>query len=80
MVLGESVLLTTLAGVLGLGLATLAASALAKMVEAFLPVFYVPMRSVVLGVALAMLLGLASGGLPAYLARRLTIVDALRRR
>lgn len=80
MVLGESVLLTTLAGVLGLALATVAASGLATLVQAFMPIFYVPMRAVVLGVVLAMLLGLASGGLPAYLARRLTIVDALRRR
>jgi putative ABC transport system permease protein len=80
MVLGESMLLTTLAGVLGLALAIVTASGLATLVQAFMPVFYVPMRSVVLGVVLALLLGLASGGLPAFLARRLTIVDALRRR
>jgi putative ABC transport system permease protein len=80
MVLGEALLLTTLAGALGLALALAATSGLAKLVERFLPVFYLPMRSVGIGVVLAMLLGLASGGLPALLARRLTIVDALRRR
>lgn len=80
MVLGESVLLTTLAGLIGLGLAVLVAAGLGKAVQAFLPIFYVPMRSVVFGVGLALLLGLASGGLPAYVARRLTIVEALRRR
>jgi putative ABC transport system permease protein len=80
MVLGESVLLTTLAGVLGLALAVVAAAALAQLVVAFMPIFYVPMRAVVVGVVLALLLGLASGGLPAFLAQRLSIVDALRRR
>lgn len=80
MVLGEALLLTTLAGVIGLALAMAATSGLATLVERFLPVFYLPMRSVGIGVVLAMLLGLASGGLPALLARRLTIVDALRRR
>jgi putative ABC transport system permease protein len=80
MVLAEALLLTTLAGVIGLALATLAASGLGKAVETFMPVFYVPMRSLVLGVVLALLLGLASGGMPAFLARRLSIVEALRRR
>jgi putative ABC transport system permease protein len=80
MVLAESVLLTTLAGVLGLGLAFVATAGLAKTVQAFMPVFYVPADALGLGVTLALLLGLAAGGLPAFLAQRLTIVDALRRR
>jgi putative ABC transport system permease protein len=80
MVLGESVLLTTVAGVIGLGLAVVASLGLATVVQAYLPIFYVPMRAVTQGTLLAALLGVASGGLPAYLAQRLTIVDALRRR
>jgi len=80
MVLGESVLLTTVAGALGLGLAVVASIGLATLVQAFLPIFYVPMRAVTQGLVLAALLGVASGGLPAYFAQRLTIVDALRRR
>lgn len=80
MVLGESVLLTTAAGLLGLVVASVAVAALAKQVETFLPVFYLPLRSVGIGVALALLLGAVSGGFPALMARRLTIVDALRRR
>jgi putative ABC transport system permease protein len=80
LVLGEAVLLAGLAGVLGLALVTLAVPGFARMVEAFLPVFYVPPRALVLGVGLAALLGLASGGLPAFVAQRLSIVDALRRR
>jgi putative ABC transport system permease protein len=80
LVLGEALLLAGLAGVVGLTLVTLAAPGFAKQVEAFLPIFYVPPRALVMGLVFAMLLGLASGGLPAYFARRLSIVEALRRR
>ena len=80
LVLGEAILLAGLAGLLGLAAVTLAVPSFAKLVETFLPVFYVPPRAIVVGIGLAMLLGLASGGLPAYFARRLSIVEALRRR
>lgn len=80
LVLGEALLLAGLAGILGLALVTLVAPTIAKLVESFLPVFYVPPRTLGLGVAFALLLGLASGGVPAYLAQRLSIVDALRKR
>jgi putative ABC transport system permease protein len=79
-VLGEALLLTTIAGLVGLGLAALASVGLASAVQNFMPIFYVPPNALVLGVVFALLLGVASGGLPAYLAQRLTIVDALRRR
>jgi putative ABC transport system permease protein len=79
-VLGEALLLTTLAGLVGLGLAALASVGLASAVQNFMPIFYVPPNALVLGVVFALLLGVASGGLPAYLAQRLTIVVALRRR
>jgi putative ABC transport system permease protein len=80
LVLGEALLLAALAGILGLGLMALATPGLAKLVQSFLPIFYVPMRSLLVGVGLALLLGLASGGLPAWVAQRLSIVEALRRR
>jgi putative ABC transport system permease protein len=80
LVLGEALLLAGLAGVLGLALVLLITPSFAKAVEAFLPIFYVPPRALVTGLGLATLLGLASGGLPAYFARRLSIVEALRRR
>jgi putative ABC transport system permease protein len=80
LVLGEAMLLTGLAGVVGLALVTIAVPGFAKAVEAFLPVFYVPPSSLLLGFVLAVLLGLASGGLPAYVAQRLSIVEALRKR
>jgi putative ABC transport system permease protein len=80
LVLGEALLLSGLAGLVGLALFMLVAPGFAKAVEAFLPVFYLPVRSLLFGVVFAMLLGLASGGLPAFFAQRLSIVDALRRR
>jgi putative ABC transport system permease protein len=80
MVLAESVLLAVLAGGMGLLAVYLLAPAIRPMVEMFMPVFYVPPRSFAYGLALAILLGLASGGLPAWSAMRLQIVDALRRR
>jgi putative ABC transport system permease protein len=79
-VLGEALLLTTIAGLVGLGLAAAASVGLASAVQNFMPIFYVPPNALVMGVIFALLLGVASGGLPAYLAQRLTIVDALRRR
>ncbi|MEZ5333558.1 MAG: ABC transporter permease [Thermoanaerobaculia bacterium] len=80
LVLAEAMLLTVLAGAIGLTLIALAAPGLRRMVESFLPVFYVPGEALAAGLLLAGLLGLASGGLPAWLAMRLEIVDALRRR
>ena len=80
LVLAEAFLLVGLAGILGLGLSMAATPAFAKLVENFLPIFYVPAGSLLVGVVLALLLGLASGGIPAFLALRLSIVDALGRR
>jgi len=80
LVLGESMLVAGVGGLLGLGLVLLAAPGFAKMLEAFLPIFYVPTRDVAIGVGLALLLGLATGGVPAWSAQRLPVVEALRRR
>jgi putative ABC transport system permease protein len=80
LVLAEAFLLVGLAGLLGLGLAVASTPAVGKLVESFLPIFYVPAGALLVGVALALVLGLASGGIPAYLALRLSIVDALGRR
>jgi putative ABC transport system permease protein len=44
-----------------------------------LPSFYFPVRDLVLGVALVVVLGVGTGLLPALQAQRLKIVNALRR-
>ncbi len=79
LVLGESLLLVLAAAAVGLAMVWLAIPVLRPLLEAFLPVFRMPPESLALGAALAALLGLASGGIPAWLAMRLEIVDALRR-
>ncbi len=80
LVLAEAVLLAAGGGIVGLALIVLVVPGLEPMVQAFLPVFRVPTPALGLGLGLAVLLGLASGGLPAWLAQRLEITEALRRR
>ncbi len=79
LVLGEAVLITLLGGLAGLGLAVLAAGALAPALSAFLPSFQVPGRALWQGAAFMLLLGIAAGLVPALAAMRLQIVAALRR-
>jgi putative ABC transport system permease protein len=45
-----------------------------------LPVFYFPIRDLIVGVVLVLALGIGTGLLPALQASRLKIVDALGRR
>ena len=78
LVLAESLLLASLGGLAGLGLAWLIASR-GSPVPSMLPVFYLPVRYVIIGVLLVIGLGLAAGILPALRAMRLRIADALRR-
>ena len=80
LVLAEAVLLAGAGGAVGLGLSLLVVPGLEPLLVAFLPVFYVPPAALALGIGLALLLGLASGGLPAWSARRLQITEALGRR
>jgi putative ABC transport system permease protein len=79
LVLGEALLLAGSAGGLGLALVALVMPALARLVQNFLPIFVLPTDALLTGIGLTLLLGIASGGLPAYFARRLPIVEALRK-
>ncbi len=78
LVLGESCSLALLGGVAGIACAwgLLAAG---NPVPNLLPVFHVPNRALVIGLALAVVLGLVTGLLPALSALRLRIAEALRR-
>jgi putative ABC transport system permease protein len=80
LVLAESLLLVLVAAAVGLALTWLAVPLLRPLIEGFLPVFRVPPRSLALGALFAALLGVAAGGVPALLAMRLRIVEALARR
>jgi putative ABC transport system permease protein len=78
LVLVESMVVAAIGGAIGLGLGWLAVSA-GDPTGGGLPVFHVPGGALARGAALAVGLGLVAGLLPALQARRLRIVDALRR-
>lgn len=78
LVLAESCLLAVLGGALGLGAAWLFASR-GDPTGGMLPLFHFPTRDLVLGFALSLVLGVATGVFPAWQAMRLRVADALRR-
>lgn len=78
LVLSESLVVAALGGAIGLGLAKLFTLG-GDPTRGMLPYFYLPPRAVLIGLALALCVGAASGLLPALGAMRLRVVDALRR-
>lgn len=77
-VLGESLFIAVLGGVVGLGLAWMFVQQ-GDPTNGLLPAFFLPGRDVVTGGWLMVVLGLLAGALPAVQAMRLRITDALRR-
>jgi putative ABC transport system permease protein len=78
LVLAEACLLTVLGGFLGLGLAWLVISR-GDPTGGLLPLFLLPTRDLLVGAALSLVLGLATGIIPARQAMRLRVAEALRR-
>ena len=78
LVLAESCLLSVLGGVLGLGLAWLAISR-GDPTGGMLPLFFFPTKDLLIGLAISVALGLATGIFPAVQAMRLRVATALRR-
>lgn len=78
LVLGESVLLSMLGGLVGLLAAYILISA-GDPTGGALPVFYFPTPDIVIGLVLTVVLGLVAGLLPGLQALRIGAVDALRR-
>jgi putative ABC transport system permease protein len=78
MVLLESCLIALLGGGLGLALSWFIVS-LGDPTGGFLPMFYFPVKDLIAGIVLVLLLGVVAGAFPAWQAGRLRIVDALRR-
>ena len=78
LVLAESLVIATVGGALGIGLAkffTMSGDPTGGM----LPVFYLSAREMLMGLGIAMFVGLVAGSIPALTAMNLRIVDALRR-
>jgi putative ABC transport system permease protein len=78
LVLAESCLLTVLGGTLGLGLAWLVISR-GDPTSGLLPMFFLPMRDILIGFGISIALGFVTGIFPALQAMRLRVADALRR-
>jgi putative ABC transport system permease protein len=79
LVLAESCLLAIIGGVAGLGVARAITPVVAQKLAGLLPLFYLPARALVVGLALSVVLGLITGIVPAVQAMRLRVADALRR-
>jgi putative ABC transport system permease protein len=80
LVVAESCLLALAGGVPGLGLAIGGIAFVGDPTSGLLPPIHLPTADVVRGLGLIVTLGVMTGLLPAIEARRLRIVDALRRR
>lgn len=80
LVLAESVLLCLAGGVLGIALAFLAVAVIGPALQGFLGSFDITLSAVAMALGLAVLLGLIIGSVPAWTAKRLSIIDALRAR
>ena len=78
LVLVESALLAAVGGTLGIGLAK-AMTLAGDPTHGMLPGFYLSPVGVATGIALALVVGLLAGLIPAWSAMRLQVVDALRR-
>ena len=80
-VLGESLVITVLGGAAGLAFGWLMVMGIGQSsaIRQFFPVFFVPGRDLIVGVALTLVLGFVAGIFPAIQAMRLRLADALRR-
>jgi putative ABC transport system permease protein len=78
LILAETIVVATVGGGTGLALAKLF-TLRGDPTGGLLPFFYLPLNVIALGLALAMVVGLLAGILPALSAMRLRVVDALRK-
>jgi putative ABC transport system permease protein len=79
LILLESLFITFVGGLLGLGLAWLLAGGLGDAIKDYFPVFRLDAGTFIVGISLMLVFGLVTGMWPALTAMRLKIVDALRR-
>jgi putative ABC transport system permease protein len=79
LIAGEGLLMSILGGILGVGLARAIVNPDFLSAGAFIPAISVNNSNIVTGLGLSVLIGLLAGLIPATMASRLKIVDALRR-
>ncbi len=76
--LAQSMVLSLIGAGVGIGLAYLAAPAFARSIADFIPSYAVRTPTLILGVVLALVVGLVAGLAPAWMANRLEPVTAIR--
>jgi ABC-type antimicrobial peptide transport system permease subunit len=79
LVVVEALLLALGAGAAGLALADVAIPAAAHFSILRLPEIHLSNSDLLAGIGIAVLLGLAAAAIPAWLSRRLTVIEALAR-
>jgi len=79
LVAGEALLMAAVGGILGIGVARLIVNPNFLAAGGFIPEIRVNNLNVLVGLGLSVLIGILAGFIPATLASRLKIVDALRR-
>jgi putative ABC transport system permease protein len=79
LVVGEGLVVAILGGAIGAGLARIIVNPDLLQVGAFIPVFGVNNSNLAMGLGLSAVIGVLAGLIPATMASRLRIVDALRR-
>src|SRR5262245_34901209 len=79
LIAGEALLMAIVGGAIGVGLARFVVNPNFMSAGAFIPVFGVNNLNVVMGLVLSAGIGIVAGLIPATMASRLKIVDALRR-
>lgn len=78
LLIGQALLMCTVGGLLGVGLAVVSEPALAVMLGNMFPGYTVTKETMLFGLAIAVVVGLVSGVVPAMQASRLRVVEALR--
>jgi putative ABC transport system permease protein len=78
LVLAESLVIAAVGGAIGIGMAKLFTMG-GDPTGGLLPIFYLSNSEMLLGLGIALFVGLAAGTIPAMMAMNLRIVDALRR-
>jgi putative ABC transport system permease protein len=79
LILGESLTLTTLGGLIGIGITFPAASAFARAVGQFFPVFRVSTQTVLMDLAAAAIVGVVAAVIPVWRIVQVRIADGLGR-
>jgi putative ABC transport system permease protein len=79
LIAGEGLLMSILGGILGVGLARALVNPDFLSAGSFIPAISVNTSNIITGLGLSVLIGLLAGLIPATMASRLKIVDALRR-